>query len=91
MEQITAYVLSLLEIAEKELKLFKLMASRTLLSMGWFAMGVFLLGVGLIFLAWTCFTAVSALVGPVWAGLAASVLLLLGGGVFLWLGKKNLK
>ena len=91
MEQITAYILSILEIAEKELKLFKIMAAKTVLSMGWFGMGVFLLGAGLIFLAWTCFTAISLLIGPAWAGLAASVLLLLGGGLFLWIGKKNLK
>jgi hypothetical protein len=91
MEQITAYILNLLEIIEKELKLLKHMTAKTLFSIGWFGMGVFLLGVGLIFLAWTCFTAVAMLVGPAWAGLAASVLLLLGGGVFLWIGKKNLK
>ena len=91
MEQITAYFLSLLEIAENELKLLKHMAAKTLLSISCFGMGVFLLGAGLIFLAWTCFTAVSLLIGPTWAGLAASGLLLLGGGVFLWTGKKNLK
>jgi len=91
MEQITAFFLSLLDILEKELALFKLTSARAFKGLGWFAMGVFLLGIGLLFLAWTCFTAVSALLGPVGAGLLTSVLILAGGGTFLWIGKKNLK
>ena len=91
MEQITAYILSLLEIIENELKLLKHMTAKTFLSLGLFGMGVFLLGVGLMALAWTCFTAVAMLIGPAWAGLSAAVLLFIGGGVFLWTGKKNLK
>lgn len=91
MEQITAYILSLLEIAEKELKLLKHISVKTVFGIGWLSMGVLLLGISLIVLAWTCFTALSLLIGPAWAGLAAASLLLLGGGLFLWIGKKNLK
>ena len=91
MEQLTAFFLSLLELMEKELALFKLMTARTFKGLGWFAMGVFLLGTGFLLLAWTCFTAVSSLLGPAGAGLLTSVLILAGGGTFLWIGKKNLK
>ena len=91
MEQLTEYFLTALEILEKEIKLFKLTAARTLLSLCCFVMAIFLIGVGIMLLAWTSFTAVSLLVGPVVAGLSAAVLVLAGGGVMLWIGKKSLK
>ena len=91
MEEITAYFLSLLEIIEKEGKLLKLIAVRTGKGLSWFAVGVLLLGIGILLLAWSLFTAVSLMIGSVAARLAASVLILAGGGIFLWLGKTNFK
>lgn len=91
MEQITAYLLNALEIIEKELALLKRLAAKTFIGLGWFATGVFVLAIGFLLLVWTCFTAVSILFGPVAAGLLASALLLLGGGIFLWLSRKSLK
>ena len=91
MEQITAYLLNILELLEKELQLFKRLSIKTFRGMGWFAMGVLLSGVGLMVLAWTCFHAIISLLGPVVAGLVASILILSGGGVFLWISKQNLK
>jgi len=91
MEQITAYFLSLLEIIEKECKLFQLMAAKTFLSLCLYAMGVFLLGVGVLGLAWAFYSEIAALRGPVLAALSASALILLGGGAFLWIAKKKLK
>ena len=90
MEPITAYFLNLLEVVEKELALFKAAAAKTVFGLGAFIAGLFLLGVGFLLFVWTCFTALSLLFGPVWAGLAASVLILLVGGIFLWISKKNL-
>ena len=91
MEQLTAYFLSLLEVLETEATLFKRSAARAFGAMCFLAMGVTLLGVGFLLLAWTCFTVVSHAVGAIWAGLSASALILCGGGVFLWISKKNLK
>jgi len=91
MEQITAYFLSLLEIIEKELKLFRLLAAKTFVGLCLFAMGVFLIGAGFILLAWSCFTAISMLIGPALAGLSTSALILLGGGAMLWIARNNLK
>ena len=91
MEQITAYFLSILEIMEKELALFKLTAARAIKGLGWFSMGILLLIIGVLFLAWTCFTLVSQLIGPVAAGFSASALILAGGVVSLWMSRKNLK
>ncbi|MCL1849691.1 MAG: hypothetical protein FWF83_08530 [Clostridiales bacterium] len=91
MEQLTAYVLSMIELIEKELQLFKILSVKTFKGLGLFAVGVFLAGAGILMLAWTCFHAVIALVGPVTAGLATSVLILTGGGALLWMSKKCLK
>ena len=91
MEQITEYFLSLLETVEKEGRLLKLAVSKTFLAIGFFAAGVMLLAVGLLVLAWTCFTALSGLIGPIGAGFAATAMLLAGGGILLWSGKKSLK
>ena len=91
MEQITAYLLNILELLEKELQLFKRLSIKTFQGLGLFGMGVFLTGIGLLVLAWTCFQAIIALLGPVAAGLGASILILGGGGAFLWSGKRNLK
>ncbi|MCL2120682.1 MAG: hypothetical protein FWH28_00345 [Clostridiales bacterium] len=90
-EKITAYFLTVLEIVEKELALFKLNAAKTIMGLGWFLMALLLLAAGLLLLAWTCFTAVSLLIGPVVAGLTASILVIAGGVVFLWISRKNLK
>jgi len=89
MEQITAYFLSLIEVIEKELSLFGKNASRAALALCMIATGAFLVGMGLLMLAWTCFTALKALLGPAWAGLVATVLIFAGGGVCFWIGKKN--
>jgi uncharacterized membrane protein YqjE len=91
MEQLTEYILGFLEVAEKELKLFKALTTRTLKGLGWFFMGVSLLGIGLLVVAWTCYRAISDTVGAVPAGAASAVLILVGGGVFLWMSKKSLK
>ena len=91
MEPITAYILNLLEIIEKELKLLRIAATKTLASLGCIVIGLFLMWAGLLLLAWTFFTALSSLLGPVLAGLSTSVLILLGGGVFLWISRKNLR
>ena len=91
MEQFTAYFLSLLEVLEKEIALFKQSTARAFGGLCFLAVGVFLLGAGFLLLAWTCFTALSLAIGAVWAGLAVTVLLVLGGGLFLWISKKNLK
>ena len=91
MERITAYFLSLLEVIEKELLLLKRLAAKTVLGLCLIAMGVFLLGVGLMALIWTCFMAMSGLIGPVGAGLLSSVMVLLAGGVFLWASQRSLK
>ncbi|MCL2165891.1 MAG: hypothetical protein FWH49_01165 [Clostridiales bacterium] len=90
-EKITAYFLTILEIAEKELALLKLHTAKTVKGLGWFLMALILLVAGLLLLAWTCFTAVSLLIGPVAAGLTASVVAIAGGVVFLWISRKNLK
>lgn len=91
MDQITAYLLALLETAEKELGLFKLAIARTFMGLGWFAVGVTLLGAGFLLLSWTCFTALASVIGSVGAGLVVSLIILIGGGAFLWIGQKNLK
>jgi hypothetical protein len=67
------------------------MVAKTFIGIILFALGAFLMGCGLLFLAWTVFTAFSILIGPAWAGLSASVLILLGGGICIWIGKKSLK
>jgi len=90
MEQITEYILSLLAVLEKETKLLRFMAAKSFMGMSLFAVGAFVLGAGLLMFAWTCFTALCALVGQVWAGLIAAILMFLGGGVLLWIGKRNL-
>jgi len=89
MEQLTAYFLSLLDVIEKELGLFGKSVSRAVLGLCLIATGAFLIGAGLLMLAWTCFTAVRGLIGPVWAGLLTAMLIFAGGGVCLWTGKKN--
>ncbi|HCP15664.1 MAG TPA: hypothetical protein DIT32_07945 [Peptococcaceae bacterium] len=91
MEEITKYILNMLEIMETELKLIRLGMAKTAKGISWFGMGVFLLGMGLILLAWTAFTGLSMLIGKVGAGFATSLLILLLGGVFLWQGSKTLK
>ena len=91
MERITAYFLSLLEVIEKELGLLKKTAARTMLGLCLIAMGVFLLGVGLLALIWTCFMVMTELIGVVGAGLLSSVMILLIGGVFLWASTRSLK
>ena len=91
MEQITAYFLTILEIIEKEIRLFKLTAAKTLISLSCFAVAIFLVGAGILLLAWTCFTAISTLIGPVTAGLVSALLILAGGGIMLWIGKRNLR
>ena len=91
MEPITAYFLSLLEIIEKELKLFRAVTIKSLTGFGWVFLGTFLVGMGFVLLVRACFTAISMLLGPALAGLVAAVLSLSGGGVFLWIGKRSLK
>ena len=91
MEPITAYFLSLLEIIEKELKLFRAITVKTMTGLGWFIMGTFLAGMGFFLLVRACFTALSMLLGPALAGLLAAALSLSGGGIFLWIGKRSLK
>ena len=91
MDQLTAYLLNLLEVVEKELQLFRLIAGKTFMGISLFAAGALLLGVGLLLLGWTLFTALCILAGPVWAGLASAAFILAGGGVLLWSGAKALK
>ena len=91
MEQLTEYLLALLDVLEKEAKLLKKTAAKAFMGLCFLAMGVFLLGMGFLLFAWTCFTAVSMALGAVGAGLLVSVLILLGGGIVLWLSKKYLK
>lgn len=91
MEEITRYILNMLEIMEAELKLIRIGMAKTAKGISWFGMGVFLLGMGLILLAWTIFTGLTLLIGKVGAGLVTSVLILLLGGAFLWKGSKTLK
>jgi len=89
MEQITAYFLSFLEVMEKELSLFGKSVSRTVLGLCMIATGAFLVGMGILTLAWTCFTAVKAFAGPVGAGLVATAFIFACGGACFWIGKKN--
>ncbi len=91
MAEITAYFLNLLEILEKEWQLLRLTASKTIKGLGWFGIGILMLAIGLLLLAWTCFTALAQAIGPVGAGLATSLLILAAGGAFLWMGSKSLK
>ena len=91
MEEITAYILNLLAIIEKELRLLRIMMGRTVLSLFAIGVGVLLVGVAIGILAWTCFTALASVYGPVVAGLVAMALTLLGGGALLWIGTKNLR
>lgn len=91
MAEITAYFLNLLEILEKEWQLLRLTAAKTVKGLGWFGIGILLLTIGLLLLAWTCFTALAQIIGPVGAGLATSLLILAVGGIFLWMGSKSLK
>jgi hypothetical protein len=91
MEQLTEYILAILEVAEKELKLLKALTTRTAKGLGLFFMSIFLLGIGLLVAVWTCFAALSAAFGDIIAGVAASALILVGGVVFLWMSQKNLK
>ena len=91
MEQITAYFLCALEIMEKELALCRLNVAKTWKGLVWFLAGVCLLGAGILFLARVLYAEISLLIGPLVAGLITAVLILTGGGIFLWLGKKNLK
>ena len=90
MEQITAYILSLLEVIEKELTLLKLLTVRTFKGLSCIAVSLFLFGAGFLLLTWTCFQAISALLGVVAAGFIASLMLIGGGGLFLWISKRNL-
>ena len=91
MEALTQYFLNFLEIMETELKLFKLSAAKVFKGIGWFGAGIALLFVGLLLLAWTIFTGLTILLGKVAAGLISACLILLAGGVFLWLGTKSMK
>ena len=91
MEQLTAYFLTLLEVLEKEAALFKKSTGKAFGGLCFLAMGVFLLGVGFLVFAWTCFTALAFVIGAVWAGLVVSALILVGGGFFLWISKTNLR
>jgi len=91
MERITAYFLSFLEVMEKELALLKRLAAGTVLGLCLISVGVSLLGIGFVVLVWTCYMAMSALIGPIGAGLISSMMILFGGGVFLWASKRSLK
>jgi hypothetical protein len=91
MEEITKYFLNVLEILEAELKLFKLNTAKVFKAVSFFGMGVFLLGMGVLFLAWTLFKWLVLIFGPVPAGLITSLFILLLGGMFIWQGKKSLK
>lgn len=91
MEELTKYILNLLEIMEIELKLLRLNLTKIFKGLSWFSMGVFLLGIGVIFLGWTIFQGLTLLIGTVGAGLLTSLFILVLGGVFLWQGKKSLR
>jgi hypothetical protein len=91
MEDISAYILSLLSVLEKELALLRLSAGRTVQGIKWSILGALLLMVGVLVLAHTCFVALSQMTGPVIAGFISAGLIFLGGGSFLWLGGRYLK
>jgi len=91
MDDLTAYFLSLLEVIEKEAKLFRLMAAKTIMGISMFVAGTTLVVIGILVFAYTCFTILTILIGKVGAGLLTSGLILLGGGVFLWKGTKSFK
>jgi len=91
MEELTKLFLNFLEIMEAELKLFRLNTAKTLKGIGWVGMGIFLLGIGFLFFAWTIFQGLTILIGKVGAGLLTSLFILMVGGIFIWRGGKTLK
>lgn len=91
MEDITAYILSLLSVLEKELALLRLSVGKTAKGIKWSIFGALLMTIGVLVLAHTCFVALERMTGPVIAGFIAAGLIFLGGGSFLWLGGRNLK
>ena len=91
MEDITAYFLNLLSVIEKELALLRAMTGKTFTHLCAIGAGIFLIAAAIGVLAWTCYTGLAILIGPVLAGLVSSLLTFLGGGLLVWSGNKGLK
>ena len=91
MEDVTKYILALLETMELELNLFRLKIGRLTGGIVLFLVGSLLLLAGILVMAWALFHFAVLLIGEVGAGFITGCLILLCGGVFLWIARKNLK
>jgi hypothetical protein len=91
MEDITKYVLALLETLELELALAKTKLAHLGQGIVAFLIGCLFLFTGVLVLTWAIYMVMEHLIGALSASLLSAMILLLCGGGFLWAAFKNLK
>jgi hypothetical protein len=91
MEEITKYVLALLETVELELGLAKAGIGQLGRGLIVFLIGFLFLFVGILALTWAVYVVLSRMFGAAPAALLAAVILLLCGGGLVWAARRILK
>jgi hypothetical protein len=91
MEDITKYILALLETLELELDLARAKLAQLGRGIIAFLIGCLFLFTGVLVLTWAIYMVMEHLMGALTASLTAAAILLLCGGGFLWAAFRNLK
>jgi hypothetical protein len=91
MEDITKYILALLETLELELSLARAKLGQLGQGLIAFLIGCLFLFTGILVLTWAIYMVMEHVFGAFAASLLASVILLLCGGGFLWAAFRRLK
>jgi hypothetical protein len=91
MEEITKYILTLLETIELELDLLRVKTGQLGRGIVAFLIGCLFLFVGVLVLTGAVYLVLSQMIGRLGAALLAAGILLLCGGGFLWTARKTLK
>jgi hypothetical protein len=91
MEEITKYILTLLETIELEFSLAKVKIGQLGRGIVAFLIGCLFLFVGILVLTGAIYIVLSQMIGSLKAALLAAAVLLLCGGGFLWTAHRTLK